>query len=363
MIPASLKDITSDWLNEVLHASGFLKDANIESMTHQPMGVGEGFVSDMARITPRYDREAPHLPKTMIAKFPVSFESANAVAMLFRVYEREIRFYSEVAKQSPIRTPGLIYCEMDLESNRFALFLEDCARYTQIDQIKGLDYERTKQVALMLADFHSHWWDTEELKSLTWMPGPGSPEAMALIDTYRGGWDFSIQSEVFAAALPEGGREAGIKIHEHYPSLIETAADNNLTITHFDFRVDNMFFDSENKENPIIVFDWGSASVYRGIIDLSYFLGGSITVDLRREIQEDIVKLYHRRLLEKGVSGYSYDECWNDYLMGTILYAYLPVLAFSSLDMSDERAKELGKLIINRHFATIVDNNSTSIFP
>jgi hypothetical protein len=49
--------------------------------------------------------------------------------------------------------------------------------------------------------------------------------------------------------------------------------------------------------------------------------------------------------------------------MGTVLYAYLPVLAFSSLDMSDERAKELGKLLINRHFATIVDNNSTSIFP
>lgn len=363
MIPASLKDITSDWLNEVLHASGFLEDVNIESITYQPMGVGEGFVSDMARITPRYDREASHLPKTIIAKFPVSFESANAVAMLFRLYEREIRFYSEVAKQSPIRTPGLIYCDMDLESNRFALFLEDCAHYTQIDQIKGLDYELTKQVALMLADFHARWWDTEDLKSLVWMPGPGSPEAMALIDTYRGGWDFSIQSEVFLAALPEGGREVGLKIHEHYPWLIENAADNHLTITHFDFRVDNMFFDFKNKEDPIIVFDWGSASIYRGVIDLSYFLGGSITVDLRREIEENIVKLYHQRLLEKGVSGYSYDECWNDYLMGTLLYAYLPVLAFSSLDMSNERAKELGKLIINRHFTTIVDNDATSIFP
>jgi len=252
---------------------------------------------------------------------------------------------------------------MDLESNRFALFLEDCAHYTQIDQIKGLDYELTKQVALMVADFHAHWWDTEELKSLTWMPGPGSPEAMALIGTYRGGWDFSIQSEMFVSALPEGGREAGIKIYEHYPSLIEMAADNHLTITHFDFRVDNLFFDFENKENPVIVFDWQAASRYRGVIDLSYFLGGSITVDLRRQIEKDIVKLYHERLLEKGVSGYSYDECWEDYLRGTILYAYLPVLAFSSLDMSNERAKELGKLIINRHFTTIVDNDATSLFP
>ena len=363
MIPASLKEITSDWLNEVLYGSGYLKDVNIESITYQPMGMGEGFVSDMARITPRYDREAPHLPKTIIAKFPVSFESANAVAMLFRLYEREIRFYSEVAKQSPIRTPGLIYCDMDLESNRFALFLEDCAHYTQIDQIKGLDYELTKQVALMVADFHAHWWDTEELKSLTWMSGPGSPEAMALIDTYRGGWDFSIKSEMFTEALPEGGLEVGQKLHERYASLIEYAATDKLTITHFDFRVDNLFFDFENKENPIIVFDWGTASKYRGVIDLSYFLGGSVTVDLRRKIEKDIIKLYHQRLLEKGVSGYSFDECWEDYLMGTVIYAYLPVLAFSSLDMSNERAKELGKLIINRHFTTIVDNDAISIFP
>jgi hypothetical protein len=363
MIPASLKDITADWLNDVLHSSRYLEDVNIESIEQETMAVGEGFVSDMARITLKYDRDAPHLPKTIIAKFPVSFESANAVAMLFRLYEREVRFYSEVAKKSPIRTPGLVYCDMDLESNRFALLLEDCACYQQVDQIKGLDYETTKRVALMLADFHAHWWDTEELESLTWMPGPGSPEAMALVDTYVGGWDFSVQSELFTSALPEGGREAGEKIRKQYPLLMENAASDKLTITHFDFRVDNLFFDFENRENPVIVFDWGSASKYRGVIDLSYFLGGSITVDLRRQIEKEIIKIYHQRLLENGVSGYSYDECWEDYLMGTILYAYLPVLAFSSLDMSDERAKELGKLIINRHFATIVDNNSTSIFP
>ena len=34
MIPARSIDITADWLNEVLHTSGFLRDANIESITH-----------------------------------------------------------------------------------------------------------------------------------------------------------------------------------------------------------------------------------------------------------------------------------------------------------------------------------------
>ena len=363
MIPASSKEITSDWLNDVLHASGFLEDINIESIKHEPWGVGVGFVSDMARITLRYDRDAPRLPKTMIAKLPTPFESAHEIAMLFNIYEREIRFYSEVARQSPIRTPGLIYWDLDSELKRYILILEDCSRYTQIDQIKGLDYEQTKQVALTMADFHARWWESEELHSFPWIPGNKGPEAMALIDTYRGCWDFSIQSEEFVAALPEGGREAGLKIYEHLPWLIESQQDNHLTIAHFDCRVDNMFFDFENKEDPVIVFDWQTINIARGVIDLSYLLGGSVTIDLRREIEEAIVKLYHQRLLEKGVSGYSYDECWNDYLMGTLIYAYIPVLGFARLDISNERAKELGLALIERHFTTIVDNDATSIFP
>jgi hypothetical protein len=74
------------------------------------------------------------------------------------------------------------------------------------------------------------------------------------------------------------------------------------------------------------------------------------------------VKLYHERLLEKGVSGYSYDECWQDYMMGTLIYAYIPVLAYASLDRSDERAQKLAPLVAERHFTTIVDNDATSLY-
>jgi hypothetical protein len=363
MIPARSIDITADWLNEVLHTSGFLRDAKIESITHEPMGIGEGFMSDMARIVLNYDRKASHLPKTMIAKLPTAYESALAVAKLFNLYEREIRFYSEVATKSPIRTPKPIYWDMDSESERYCIFMEDCGCYQQVDQIEGLDYEQMKQVTLALADFHARWWDSEELNSFTWMPRPDGPEAYALSDTYRGCWDVSIQSDEFVSALPEGGREAGLKIYDNFIWLIENAPKNNLTISHFDFRVDNLFFDPENKENPVIVFDWQAALVNRGVIDLSYFLGGSVDIDLRREIEKDIIKLYLERLSERGISGYSYDECWQDYLKGTLIYAYIPVLGFASLDLSDERAKRLGLVVVKRHFTTIVDNDSTSVFP
>ena len=48
MIPKRTKRITTEWLNEVLHNSGYLEDVNIVSITREPWGAGEGFVSDMA---------------------------------------------------------------------------------------------------------------------------------------------------------------------------------------------------------------------------------------------------------------------------------------------------------------------------
>ena len=363
MIPAASKDITAKWLNEVLHGSGFLKDVNIKSIGYEQWGVGEGFVSDMARLTLDYDREALHLPRTVVAKLPTAYESAYEMAMLFNVYEREIRFYTEMAPQSPIRTPALVYADVDLEEKKYILLLEDCSCYQQVDQSQGLDHEQTRQVALMLADFHAYWWDRENLLSFPWMITNTGPVAWALVDAFRGYWDFSVQVPGFVAALPEGGYEAGAKLRQSYQWLIETGADDHLTIAHFDFRVDNLFFDSGNREKPVIVFDWGSTNINRGVIDLSYLLGGSLEVDLRREIEKDIVRLYHDRLQEKGISGYSWDECWQDYLKGTLIYAYIPVLAYATLDTSNPRGQLLAPLLTTRHFTTIVDNDATSLLP
>lgn len=363
MIPARSKDISADWLNEVLHSSGFLTGVNITALRHEPWGVGEGFVSDMARLTVNYDRKAPELPKTMIAKLPTTYESARAVALQFNLYEKEIRFYIEVAPRSPIRTPGLIYGEVDSENQRYVLIMEDCSCYAQVDQVTGLDNEQTKLAALKLADFQARWWDDQELFSFSWLPKPRGPEAMALIDTFRVCWDASVQNEDFVKALPEGGWEAGLKIYEHYPWLIESVPDEHVTICHLDYRVDNMFFDWATADDPLIVFDWGGASISRGVMDLAYLFGGSVATDLRRAVEKDIVKLYYERLLESGVSGYSFDECWTDYLKGLLFFTFIGVLAVVSLDMSDPRGTELIRVAIPRHFTSIIDNDATSVLP
>ena len=359
MLPNGITDLTADWLNEALHENGFLTgDRNILSIEVTPMAVGEGFQSDMARIIPKYNREDPALPVSMVAKLPTSYEPANFVAMLFNTYEREIRFYQEVAPRSPIRTPRMIFGKFDGEAKRYVLILEDCGCYAQVDQLSGLTEEQLGQVIDKIADFHARWWNSPDLASIPWMPGPRSAAAYALVDFYKGCWDTAVTVPEFLAALPPGGKEAGLKIYENFLWMMETAQDDHLTITHFDFRGDNLFFDESDENDPVIVFDWQATSVYRGPLDVGYLMGGSISLELRRRVEKKMLQRYYQRLLEKGVKDYSFEDCLYDYLGGLLVYAYIPVLAYSRLDMSSDRGKELARILTERHFSAIVDHDA-----
>ncbi len=364
MIPKRTKRITSEWLNGALHSSGYLKDFNIESISREPCGVGEGFVSDMARLTITYDKEAPDLPKTMIVKMPTTFRTALAVALQYNLYEKEIRFYTEVAPKSPIRVPGLIYSDYDLEAKKYILILEDCSCYKMVDQVEGLNYEQTKQAIISIADFHARWWDAPDLFSFDWLPKPKDEFIKkSFISTYRNSWDLAVKSEEFLKLLPEGGREVGEKIYKQYPWLMDSIPEENLTIIHMDYRADNMFFDSENSKNPIITFDWGGATVTGGIVDVAYLLGFSIKIDLRRLNEKKIIKLYLKRLEENGITGIDFDYAWENYLKALMFCAWVLPVGFTQLDRTDPRAIKLDKASKNRLFGAIIENDATSILP
>ena len=363
MIPKRLTDITIDWLNDELHDNGFLKNACIVTLKHEPVGVGAGNLSEMARLTVSYNRDDVHLPRTMVVKLPTPYESARAIGQQLNAYERETRFYMEVASHIPMRTPGLIYGAADSENENYVLVMEDCSGYAPIDQVKGLDIELSKLIAAKLADFHSVWWNADNLFSFAWMPRPRGLQMQATVDILRTSVDACSKSQEFKDMLPEGGWDVCLKIYDRADALVNSVNDQNLTFIHSDFRSDNMFLDKDRPDDPLVVFDWQMVQISRGPFDLAYLFGASIEIDLRRQIEKDIVRLYHNRLLGNGVSGYGFDECWADYMKGWLMYSYILTMAYASLDMSNARAAELMRTAENRWFTAIVDNNAMDVLP
>lgn len=363
MIPDKLDDITSGWLDSALHRNRVLRKNHVSSVQIEAAGLGTGNLSQIARLAVTYESDDPRVPHNMVAKIPTAFLSARAIGDQLNSYERETRFYMEVAPLIPMRTPTLIYGDANSRSQRYILIMEDCSGYVPIDQVKGLDAELSRLITLKAADFHARWWNAKDLYRFKWMPRPRGPIVRETIDVLRKSMDILAKSDDFKRVLPAGGWEVCLKVYDKSEAMIDSVTDNNLTIIHSDFRSDNFFLDKDHPDDPLVVFDWQMVQVSRGIFDLAYLFGASMTVELRRQIEKDMVRLYHERLVQHGITGYSLDQCWNDYIKGWLMYTYILVMAQASLDMSNARAAELLRRAHERWFTAIIDNNATKVLP
>jgi len=361
-LPATTKDITVEWLNEVLHDDGLLGDTDIISIDKEQIGVGEGFMSDIVRLLVTYSNTASNLPKTMIAKMPTDYKPMREISIRRGVFEKEIRLYTEIVPKSPIRCPELYFSGMDKVNDSYVLLMQDCSNYELADpNQKGLSNQQLIKIASTLADFHARWWHNKDNPhpEITWIQYFSD----FISDRYWGDifhvrWEDFLKVEFARSALPKGCTEIIEKIVDQWNSFGDNFPSDNLTINHSDFKADNIFFDWEDKENPVVIFDWGSFMMGRGVADLTRLLATSVDKELRRQVEKEIIQLYHDRLVSNGIKGYSFDDCWNDYRKSLVIYSYFPILTFSINDYSNERAITHGRLSVDRWFTAILENNA-----
>ena len=131
-IPTSPVEVTAEWLTAAL--AGLLGGAEVRSFSWKP--VGEGLVGQNARLFLHGDR-ATGAPASVLAKFPAASEASRRTARRFRSYEKEFRFYTEVAPTVGIATPACHHAEMDPETHDFVLLLEDLAPARVGNQLAG----------------------------------------------------------------------------------------------------------------------------------------------------------------------------------------------------------------------------------
>ena len=83
----------------------------------------------------------------------------------------------------------------------------------------------------------------------------------------------------------------------------------------------------------------------------------------RRAIEMDILRRYHEILLERGVTGYSFDQCLDDYRMSAMFCLVYPVVAGGNLDLANERGVELVSAMLGRSVDTILDLDCDEMIP
>ena len=361
-LPNGLDGLTPDWMTSALREGGAIRNATVTSLQPKVIGAGAGFMGELAQVTLAYDQAEEGAPQSLIVKLPASNPQNREIATMLRFYEREVHFYDEIAEEIELRTPRRYYGAFDPESKGYVLLLEDLAPARVGNQLAGCSVDQAALALRELAKFHAAWWESPRLDEIDWMPLTSDAMIAETVEaSYQQAWEPFTQ--VVAGKMPEPMIEIGARFASHVNDIMQYFGQRPRTIIHGDYRLDTLFFATPEGGDPLAVIDWQIASRGRGVFDVAYFLCGTLSPEDRKAKERELLKTYHDILVERGVTGYSFDECWTDYRAGSLFCFVYAVIGLGTLDLANRRGVALFIAIMKRSAAAILDNNAAELMP
>jgi hypothetical protein len=379
-IPQRLDELTPAWLSAAL--AGVLAGARVERVEVEPLGDGEGFVGRLARLRLELDRPASGAPTRLIAKLPTDVPANRATGELLGAYEREIRFYRELAPQVAYRTPALYAALMDpnpasrcgpaiirlidrlparlvrvamaffswvaaRSRRRYLLLIEDLAPARVGDQLEGRGPAECEPVLRAIAEAQAPFWQSEQLARHHWVTpmDAGLRIAHELFLSSR-----PVFEQRYAERLGPRDREVLDWLGGHALALMRRLhADAPVSLVHGDFRLDNLLFDDEPAPR---VVDWQGVGRGPAAYDVAYFLSGTLPTQVAAQAEVRLVAGYHRALLAGGVEGYALEACLRDYRR-SLLAVLHRMATIDRVDLGSGRGLALFDRWVDRIFARI----------
>ncbi|MFK8024158.1 MAG: phosphotransferase [Ilumatobacter sp.] len=354
-LPTTTSEITADWMTEALRGSGTIPaDVSVAEVLLDPASAGVGFMGEVASVGVVYDGDAGDAPTRVVAKFPTQSPEIRAMMQPTRIYEREHRFYDELAGSSPVRTPRIhhVTCDVaDADNEAYMLLMEDLSGMVLGDQVAGTSVEQTRAALVGLAGHHARFWNGTGMENADFIPvinGPLNQAGSAIYEASLPGF-----MEAFGASIRPELADFVANYAAMRPQILDDLAAMPHTLVHFDYRADNLFFDDAGN---VVVIDWQAISQGGGAADVGYLLSQNLTIEDREAHESSLLRTYHDALVEGGVSDYSIDQLLADHRVGVACGWMIPVLAVGSLDFTSDRAVALWTAVIERAQSALIDH-------
>jgi aminoglycoside phosphotransferase (APT) family kinase protein len=337
-------DVTPGWL------AGVLGTGAIAALDIEPIGTGQ--MSQSHRVTITYEGAAG-APRTVVVKLASEDPTSRATGMNLGAYEREVRFYQELAPRVKGPTARAYLAEID-DEGWFTIVLEDIADGVQGDQIGGCTVEQAHTAMNALAALHAPLYGDATAGAKPWLNG-ASPLTQALV------------AQLLPAFLD---RYAG-SIDDEHARLCERFAESvdgwtadqraPLGIVHGDYRLDNMLFAAAGTR-PLTVVDWQTASWGPMMLDASYFLGGSLTTADRRAHERELLRAYHEAMVASGAGDLGFEDCWEGYRR-TCFHGVLMSVVASMIVVRTDRGDEMFTTMLARYAQQALDLDAVELLP
>lgn len=335
------EEVTADWLSRALGTP-------VRSARTEAVGTGQIGCCVLAHV------DGDDLPPTLFVKLPNPDEGMRP--LLHGVYRSEIVFYRDLASTVAVRVPRARFAQLGEKEGEFTLVLDDVSPLVQGDQLAGLSIDDARDCAINLAGLHGPRWCDPTLREVDGISSPTDEDNIVLQDL--GGPAL----EAFQTELGDQLDDDERQIMSEIAQLIAQWANGRserFALLHADYRADNMLIDPSG-QLPSLACDWQTLTVGLPGRDLGGFLASSLTVEDRRAAERDIVADYHRALLGHGVTDYSLETCWDDYVYGLLQTPVLGIFGWM-YGTRTARGDEMFVLLMQRSCRAIADHDALAV--
>ena len=321
----------------------------------EPKRIGEGQVGMNLRYSLRSDDV--EVPASVVLKMASPDETSRATGIALRNYEREVKFYQQLVGTIDVRSPHCHFADWNEQTGSIAIVLEDMAPAEQGDQIRGCGFDEAALAVDQLVRMHGPRWGDPGLSTIDWLQRRDENDAERLsglftmllpgfLDTYTG----AIMAEVGAEGVAFV-RTLAVSLDAYI-----AAKDEPFTVTHGDFRLDNLLFASPAGGVECCVVDWQTPGHGNGVADLAYFIGAGLLPGERREREWELVERYIA-----GIEGYGHrlDHEWvrAHYRREAISGVIMAVIA-SQIVGRTERGDKMFEVMATRHLHQGLENGA-----
>jgi hypothetical protein len=331
-IITSAEQVTPEWLTRTLRAKGYLDQSSGFSVLEVNLTRHTvTWFADISFLKVGYSGKAPSsAPSGLFLK--TSKDNLESADLLYG--RKEVEFYNTIA--SAMDDPPLASCYDAVyspDTGRSHVLLQDLSE-THSQPQPPLPPSRSECELIMdcLARFHAHWWEHPRLAADI---GKLSHQQTSSAENLGFARPLAETAEMFpdfADFLGDRLSAARRKLYEQvlsswpFPRLSQRVDETrHITLIHRDAHAWNFLYPRDPARDRVCMIDWHEWGIGLGTNDLTEMIVLWWYPERRARMEESLVRRYHRQLTERGVEGYDWEQCWNDYRLSASRILLYPI--------------------------------------
>ncbi len=344
------EDLTADWL------SANLGTGRVGGFTVERIGTGQ--MSECYRVRLTY--AVGDGPASVVLKVAASDPMSRQTGQTMGLYEREVRFYADVAPLLASAGDGPIshcyHASYQSHNGAFALLLDDAALAEVGDELHGAGIADARLALTQLGRLHAPLIGRPVPDDARWL------DRRAKVDQALIGGLFAGFAARYGDAIRPEHRRVCQRLVDGFDAYLadELAADRVHGLVHGDFRLDNMLFGRPGSLRDLTVVDWQTVTWGPAFTDVAYFLGCALTVEDRRAHYEELLHAYHEGLGPD--SPITVDQV-RDGVRRQSFFGVMMSIVSSMLVERTERGDRMFLTMLDRHSSHVLDTGALEVLP